>query len=143
MGKNKYIETPEKLWELFIAYKKNVEDNPRIKIEYVGRNGEKVKTPLETPLTMVGFECYVMDNTKVTCPDLTNYFEKTEGYEDYFPISTRIRKKIRENQTIGGLTGQLNANLTARINGYKEQSETVNTTEIKILNIDPLDDSKD
>jgi hypothetical protein len=59
MGKHKYIETPERMYELFEAYKKETKENPRTKIEYVGKDGLRVKTPLETPLTMEGFSGYV------------------------------------------------------------------------------------
>ena len=93
---------------------------------------------------MDGFEVYVMDNTKITCPDLTEYFEgKNKSYADYFPYSMRIRKAIRAEQIDGGMTNQYNASLTARINNIKEHTETTSTTSIKLLNIDPLDDSSD
>jgi len=145
MAKHKYIETPEKMWELFCNYEKAVKDNPRFKVEYVGKDGERVNTPLEIPLTMEGFECFVMDNTNITYPDLSEYFEgKNESYKEYFPICSRIRKKIRRDQIEGGMVGQYNASITQRLNNLKESTENVNTnTNISILNIDPLDDSTD
>ena len=37
MGKNKYIETPEKLWELFCGYKKETKSKPSyIKARFCG-----------------------------------------------------------------------------------------------------------
>jgi hypothetical protein len=48
VAKHKYIETPEKTWELFEDYAKDTKGNPRIKVEYVGKDGERVNTPLET-----------------------------------------------------------------------------------------------
>lgn len=143
MAKHKYIETPEKLWQLFEDYRADVKSNPRIKVEYVGKDGERVNTPIELPLTMEGFECFVMNNTKITYPDLTEYFEgKNESYKDYFPISARIRKQIRKEQIEGGMVGAYNASLTARINNLKEQTETNSTHNVNILNIDPLSDSE-
>ena len=59
MGKNKYIETPERMNELSEPDKKETKDNPRIKVDYVGKDGNKVNIPLEIPLTMSGFENYV------------------------------------------------------------------------------------
>lgn len=145
MGKKKYIESPERFWELFEMYKTYVKSNPRYKIEYVGRDGERVETPIEQPLTMEGFECFCMNETKITYPDLTDYFEgKIESYKDYLPISIRIRREIRLDQVSGGMSGFYNANLTARINGLKEQNENHNLNQnINLLNIDPLDDSAD
>lgn len=142
MGKNKYIETPEKMWELFQSYKKEVKRNPRTKVEYVGRNGERVNTPLEVPLTMEGFENYCA--SKDVIQDLGHYFANTDGaYEDYRTICSRIKKAIRQDQIEGGMVGQYNASITQRLNGLAEKTSNTNTTQVKILNIDPLDDSAD
>ena len=50
MGKHKYIETPERMYELFEAYKKETKDNPRIKVDYVGKDGNKVNILVFTHL---------------------------------------------------------------------------------------------
>lgn len=124
MGKKKYIESPERMWELFEAYKRDVKESPRIRVDYVGRDGKRVETPLETPLTMEGFEEYVMEHTKVTYPDLTEYFEgKNESYKDYFPICSRIQRVIRKDQIEGGMVGQYNASITQRLNGLTDKKE--------------------
>ena len=145
MPKHKYIETPEKMWQLFCDYEKEVKSNPRIKVEYVGKDGDRVNTPLERPLTMEGFECYVMDNTRITYPDLSEYFDgKNESYKDYFHICSRIHRKIRRDQIEGGMVGQYNASITQRLNNLKESTENTNINHnTNILNIDPLDDSTD
>ena len=135
----KYIETPDKMWELFIAYKKHVEDNPRIKVEYVGKDGDKVKTPLVTPLIMEGFECYVADQG--LNHTLDHYFSnKEERYTDYVAICSRIRKSIRADQIGGGMVGQYNASITQRLNGLKEHSEIKTDQNITLLTNDPLSD---
>ena len=142
MAKHKYIETPEKLWDLFLAYKKSVKENPRIKIEYVGKDGQRVHTPLETPLTLEGFENYVADQDIIQ--DLGDYFKnKDSRYNEYAPICSRVRREIRQDQIEGGMVGQYNASITQRLNNLKEQTENNTTTSIKLLNIDPLDDSAD
>jgi len=134
MGKRKYIESPEKMWELFTAYKKEVKDNPRFVYDFVGRDGTEVQKKLERPLTMEGFENFVMENTKITYPDLTEYFErKNESYADYFPISTRILKEIRQDQIEGGMIGQYNASLTARINALSETTKNENIQKIEVF----------
>lgn len=143
MGKNKYIETPQKLWELFEAYKKDVKENPRVKIEYVGRDGERVETPIERPLIMEGFESFVCQHTKITYPDLTEYFEgKNESYKDYFPISARIRAEIKAEQVDGGMTNVYNASLTARLNGISDKKELDHKGGINIPNVPDIGDRK-
>lgn len=124
MGKTKYIETPERMWELFTQYKQWCEENP-IKIEdYVGKDAFRVLREKPRPLTMEGFEMFVCDHTKITYPDLTNYFEnRNEAYNDYVPITSRIKRSIRQNQLEGGMSMIYSQSLTARINGITEKTE--------------------
>jgi hypothetical protein len=123
MSKKKYIETPEKMWEYFEAYAIETKENPRYKIEYVGKEGERVKTPLERPLTIEGFELWMAKNEIIM--DLSQYFANTEGrYTEYQTICSRIRKAVRNDQIEGGMVGQYNASITQRLNGLKEQTET-------------------
>jgi hypothetical protein len=125
MAKNKYIETPEALWQLFVDYKAHVKDNPTKVKDWVGKDAEMVYREKEKPLTMVGFECFVCDNTDVSYPDLTAYFEnKNESYKAYFPISSRIQAEIKNDQLSGGLTMIYSQSLTARINNLAEKTET-------------------
>jgi len=126
-GNGKYIETPERMWELFLAYVKEVKSNPRKKVVFVGKDGMQKDEPLERPLTMEGFELYVADLQVIT--DLSDYFENKQGrYDAYVPICTRIRKAIRRDQIEGGMVGQYNASITQRLNGLAEKTHN----EVKI-----------
>lgn len=125
MGKPKYIESPERMWELFQAYKKEVKDNPVKVKDWVGKDGEAVYREKEKPLTMVGFECYCMEHTQITYPDLTDYFEnKDNRFENYLPITSRILIEIKADQITGGMTMIYSQNLTARLNGLVDKKET-------------------
>ena len=141
MGKHKYIETPEKMYELFEAYKKDVKNKPRKKHTFVGKDGISEFELLERPLTMEGFSCFCHDK------DITvkHYFNNTDdSYDEYRTICSRIKEEIRQDQIEGGMVGQYNASITQRLNNLKESTENINTnTNISILNIDPLDDSTD
>lgn len=140
MAKKKYIETPDKMWELFEAYKKDVKENPRFVFDYVGRDGQQVKKPLEVPLTMEGFENYCYD--RVGC--IHQYFANQDDlYDKYMSICSRVRKEIRRDQIEGGMVGQYNPSITQRLNNLKEQTESTVSQNIQILNVDPLDDSDD
>lgn len=125
MGKNKYIESPQKMWDLFLAYKNKVKSNPLIVKDWVGKNAETVYREKEKPLTFVGFECFVCDNTDINYPDLTNYFENRDNaYNDYVPITSRIKAEIKNDQINGGMTMIYSQNLTARLNGLVDKKET-------------------
>jgi hypothetical protein len=119
----KYIETPEKMWELFEAYKKDVKDNPRVKHVFVGKDGNSDFERLERPLTMEGFENWCFQNEIIS--DLGDYFSnKNEAYTDYSTICLRIRKAIRQDQIEGGMVGQYNASITQRLNNLVEKQQT-------------------
>ena len=126
-GHGKYIETPERMWELFAAYVQEVKSNPRKKVVFVGKDGVQKDEPLERPLTMEGFELYVADLQVIT--DLSDYFENKQArYEAYIPICNRIRKAIRRDQIEGGMVGQYNASITQRLNGLADKTQA----EVKI-----------
>lgn len=139
MGKHKYIKTPEALWELFVAYKTEIKDNPRITYDYVGKDGTRVPREFERPLTIEGSYTYCHENAST----VEHYFKNSENsYEDYRPIITRVRNAIRQDQIEGGMTGHYNSNLTARINGLREQTETI-THNVKLMNLDVLQEPEE
>lgn len=126
MAKHKYIETPEKLWELFQEYVLNEKNNPMYKTEYVGKDGRETLTPLETPITFEGFECYLED--KGIIGDLGHYSQnKDERYNEYVPIITRIRKNCFVHNFKGASVGLFNANIIAKKLGLSEKVETQQT----------------
>ena len=126
-GNGKYIETPERMWELFLAYVQEVKSKPRYKFVFVGKDGKKDREELERPLTMEGFELYVADLG--IAQDLSHYFSNANNaYDDYLAICTRIRKAIRRDQIEGGMVGQYNASITQRLNGLAEKTHN----EVKI-----------
>jgi hypothetical protein len=140
MGKRKYIETPEKMWDLFEAYRKDVKDNPRYVFDYVGKDGTEVRKPLERPLTIEGFKNYCYKVVGCIHQYLVN---QDDLYSDYMTICSRIRETIRQDQIEGGMVGQYNASITQRLNGLKEQVENNTNHNIQVLSIDPLNDTTD
>lgn len=119
----KYIETPEKMWELFSAYVEKERTNPMYKVEYVGRDGDRVDTPLQVPITFEGFECYLADEGIIS--DLSQYAANTEGrYADYQTIITRIRKNCFAQNFKGASVGLFNANIIAKKLGLVEKTES-------------------
>lgn len=132
MAKKKYIETPEKMWELFEAYRKEVKSNPRKKHVFVGKDGVSDYELLERPLTLEGFECYCYDNEIIS--DLSDYFANKDGrYSEYAAICSRIRKTIKDDQIQGGMVGQYNPSITQRLNGLTDKSEVKTDVNINSL----------
>jgi len=122
MGKPKYIETPEKMWEHFEAYRQEKKSNPILVQDFVGKDGDEVNRKKERPLTLEGFEVWCFEKGIIS--DLSDYFENKQGrYADYIPICRVIRKIIRNDQIEGGMAGIYNPSITQRLNGLTEKSE--------------------
>ncbi len=122
MAKHKYIETPERLWEMFSAYKEHIKSNPIRKQVFVGKDGHTDWEERERPLTMEGFENYCADQSFIQ--DLGHYFANTDGsYEHYRTICARIKRTIKQCQIEGGMAGIYNPSITQRLNGLAEKQD--------------------
>lgn len=125
MPKHKYIESPEKLLELFKEYVKHESDNPMYKVDYVGKEGRLEKTPVETPITFEGFEVYLFQKEIIN--DLGDYASNKGGnYDEYSTIIAYIRKHCFVHNFKGAAVKLFDPNLIARKLGLKEQVEQVN-----------------
>lgn len=119
----KNIETPDKMWELFLAYKEETKSKPIIVKDWVGKDAETVFREKERPLSVDGFECWCYDNGIIN--DLSNYFANSDNrYSDYSTICSRIRKAVRNDQIEGGMAGIYNPSITQRLNGLVDKQET-------------------
>lgn len=126
-GRPRKIDTPEQLYDMFKSYKTYVKENPRYKYVMNQRSGDMVAEPLECPLSIDGFEVYCFNKFECT---VEHYLNNTKGaYEDFCSISTHIKREIRQDQIAGGMVGQYNASLTARLNGLTEKVESTIITE--------------
>lgn len=120
MSKKKYIETPERLLQLFEEYKKEVKANPRTRKVTGNKNFIISEEKLERPLTMDGFEvfCWKKGST------VEHYFRnENDTYKEYCTICLLIKKEIRQDQIEGGMVGQYQASITQRLNNLTEKSE--------------------
>ncbi|MES2382624.1 MAG: terminase small subunit [Bacteroidota bacterium] len=144
-GKQKYIESPEIMWEHFLLYKIEVKANPINIIEQKKGNivipkgftgdlpDNLVKIPAQRPLTMDGFANWLSDNDIIV--DVSDYFEnKDSRYSNYIHICSRIKKNIRQDQIEGGMVGIYNPSITQRLNALVDKSETV-VTKKKVFKI--------
>jgi len=123
MGIHKYIETPEKMWELFEAYQHHIKDNPILQNDFAGKDADEVTRKRERPLTMEGFQNYLDQEDVIT--DVTDYFEnKQNRYSNFIRICLRIRRTIRQDQIEGGMVGIYNPSITQRLNGLVEKTAT-------------------
>lgn len=121
-GHTKYIETPEKLWDLFVEFMKWVEENPYKVQDFVGKDGDMVYREKQRPLTWSGFEKYLYLNGVIS--DLRSYEQnENQSYTDYLPIITRIKAICHGEMIEGASSGVYNANIAARVAGLVDKAE--------------------
>lgn len=129
MGKHKYIETPEKMWELFKEYVEDVKKRPFLVKDWVGKDGDQVEREKEKPLTIEGFENYLFINGIIS--DLGDYLKDKDGrYTEYAPICRALKRFIRQDQIEGGMAGIYSTSITQRLNGLVDKTEDNGNKEV-------------
>jgi len=131
------FKKPEELEKVWNDYKADIKNQEKewLKVQYVGKDGNRVTDSVKIPYTLEGLKRYCWDNK---IGQIDQYFDNHKGYYDDFVVICRaIRNEIRENQIIGGMNGFFNPSITQRLNGLVDKKET----ELKGgLNIPPLPD---
>ena len=139
MGKNKYIESPEKMWEYFLAYKKWAKENAITIEDYVGKDAVRVLREKPRPLTIEDFENWCFEKEIIN--DLRNYFANSnDAYSNYSTICRTIRKVIRQDQIEGGMAGIYNPSITQRLNNLADTTNVNANVSTPIFGENPLDD---
>jgi hypothetical protein len=123
MHRKKHIETPEKMMELFLAYKKKVKSNPFVVTDWVGGMAKEVNRHKEKPLTLEGFSTYCFEMGIIH--RVHDYFgNKNDAYNNFSDICHAIKEIIRQDQIEGGMAGIYNPSITQRLNNLVDKQET-------------------
>lgn len=123
MHPTRIFKTPEDVLKAFEEYKSDLleQSNEWVKIQYVGKDGDRVAEPQKVPMTFEGFKRYCRKNYG----EVEQYFtNQDEYYNDFIGICRAIKEEIRENQIIGGLLNFYNPSITQRLNSLSEKTET-------------------
>jgi hypothetical protein len=130
MHPTRIFKTPEELEKAFEEYKEDLKSqaNEWLKVQYVGKEGERVAEPQKVPMTIEGFKRYCRKNYG----EAQHYFDNTDNYyNDFCVICRTIKEEIRENQIIGGLLGFHNPSITQRLNSLVDKQEHSGELNIK------------
>jgi hypothetical protein len=122
MHPTRIFTSPEQLEQVFEDYKDDLRTQSYEwkKVQYVGKDGDRVEEPTKVPMTLEGFKRYCRKNHG----DVTEYFLNRDNYyNDFTIICSHIKEEIRENQILGGLLGFFNPSITQRLNGLVEKQE--------------------
>ena len=118
------FRSPDELEIAWSAYLSHLEQEAIKwpKIQYVGREGQRMEDYPKLPYTFDGFCVFCYKNYGV----VQQYFENQGGlYGDFIGICSHIKQEIRECQVTGGLLGVFNASITQRLNNLVEKVEDV------------------
>ena len=106
--------------------------NPFKVQDYVGKDGVMVYREKERPISLDGFEVWMIKNEIIS--GIQQYIENRDGnYENYLSIIRQIKQFSRVHQVDGAMAGVFNANLTSRLNGLSDKSEVQTDGKIEVI----------
>lgn len=119
-------------WNKYKNQLQEKESQKWLKVQYVGKDGDRVTDTPPMPLTYEGFKVFMYNNLGV----IHQYFENQDGlYDDFMEVCSHIKDEIRANQIQGGLLGYFNPSITQRLNGLADKQEHTVNTEPRIFNL--------
>ena len=122
-GRHLNVETPEELLSLFDDYVISLTEEAEKwkKVQYVGKDGDRVEDAIKLPYTYEGFKRYAF---RIGVGYIKQYFENTgDAYPQFLEVCSHIKNEIRENQITGGLINVFNPSITQRLNNLAEKVE--------------------
>jgi hypothetical protein len=112
MHPTRIFKTPEELEQAFEQYKESLKEEAKqwLKIQYVGKDGERVADPQKVPYTLEGFKRYcrkivplgnpLANVSEVIGKPLVNVLEVAREYYTYIRPQSLHLICINENKTI-------------------------------------------
>jgi hypothetical protein len=122
MHPTRIFKHPDELLQAWEQYKATLKERAKEwpRVQYVGKDGERVEDYPKLPLTMEGFNVWAYAEYGM----VRQYFLNKDGlYDDFVTICSHIREEIRHDQITGGLLGNYNPSITQRLNGLTDKSE--------------------
>jgi len=129
MHPTRIFKTPEELYKAFEEYKANldIEAEKWLKVQYVGKEGERVTDKYKLPYTFEGFKVFCYKDYG----NVEQYFiNRNDLYAEFVSICSRIKEEIRDNQILGGMLGVYNPSITQRLNGLTDKTENTHKVEL-------------
>lgn len=123
-GRDKLFATPDLMWEACCEYFQWCEDNPLIKKDWVGKDGDQISREFDRPFTLHGLCLYLDCNT-----GYFNDFEreirekKDKESKDFSAVITHAKETIYNQKFSGAAVGFFNANIIARDLGLTDKTD--------------------
>jgi hypothetical protein len=123
-GRDKLFESPELLWEAACEYFQWCSENPWNRVDFKGKDADRVGIPTERPLTINGLCLYLR-----CTPDYFKAFKNQDraNKEDFIPVINEIEQTIYTQKFEGAAVGAFNANIIARDLGLADKKDVQKT----------------
>ena len=125
------FKTPNDLLKAWNDYKeyRDSQADKWLKIQYVGKDGERVTDKPTMPYDLDGFFSWYYNTYGKW---IHQYFDGTHDYgEDYLGIVTHIVAERNDNIKTGALLGHFNATTSNRITGLADKTENKTTLKVE------------
>lgn len=135
------FKSPNEVLTAWNEYKADLKEqaNEWLKVQYVGKDGDRVAEPQKIPYTFEGFKRFCRNNYG----EVEQYFTNQDGYyDDFIGVCRAIKEEIRENQIVGGLLNMYNSSITQRLNNLVDKTETNLNGTLNIPNIPDIGNRK-
>ena len=126
MHPTRIFKHPDELLKAWEDYKteRDLEARKWAKIQYVGKDGNRVEDYPPMPYDLDGFVSWYHSKYKHF---IHQYFKQPDNYEpEFLPIITRILAERNDNIKTGTLLGFFNSSMGNRIVGLTEKTENKN-----------------
>ena len=135
MPTKKNIQSPDKLYELFIEYKTYCKNNPKKENFFNHREQKQGSIDREVPLTWKGFEVFLFKHNVIS--RLEHYKANTDNaYSEYLDIIKAIDDEIYEDKFGGATAGIYQHNIIARDLGLSDKQDVTVKAEQPLFNLD-------
>jgi len=127
----RFFTEPDDMLNLFEMYKVHLKQEAKNwpKVQYVGKNGERVEDYPVLPMTYEGFRVFA----KSRLGYIHQYFDNKDGlYSEFVEVCAHIKLEIRSHQITGGLLGHFHPSITQRLNNLTEKIEATSVVKTKV-----------
>lgn len=138
-GRGILFSSPEMLMEEAMDYFKWCDENPWIKLDWVGKDAKRVQRPTQRPYTWSGI-CLFLNCNEAYFREFRQNKERCT--EDFSSVIDAIGNIIRTQQIEGATVNTFNANIVARLNGLADRTD-VTSKVITVNQPEEQEDSRD
>lgn len=121
-GRDRLFADADELWTAACEYFQWVDKHPWKKVDFKGKNNQRVDIPTARPYTLTGL-CLYLDCNVQYFTDFENALTDSEKDKGFSVVITRIRETIYTQKFEGAAVGAFNPNIIARDLGLVDKKD--------------------